>query len=250
MDQLVHPGFFGKLPCNGDFVTRRLPRSPFLDVWDEWLQQSIANSQEKLMGDWLSLYLTSPIWRFALSPGICGDNVWTGLIMPSVDKVGRYYPLTIATSLSNATNPVLLLNEASEWFQNAEDVALSALADDLDLEKFDCDVVALGMPPVPNNLDNQRYEIQHSVPLQLNLSTANDVADTYPFFVKLLIDSNYTNYSLWWTNGSDHVKPRLIVCPNLPLQESFCAFLDGQWEHWGWPKQVNNIVSTETDSQE
>ena len=46
------PGFFGKLPEFPDFVGRRLPRS-FLDPWDNWLQQGILSSRERLGVSWL-----------------------------------------------------------------------------------------------------------------------------------------------------------------------------------------------------
>ena len=81
-------GFFGKLPGRGDFIGRHLPKS-FLDPWDTWLQQAIAQSHIQLGGLWRECYCTSPIWRFALSPGLCGPAVYTGILMPSVDRVGR-----------------------------------------------------------------------------------------------------------------------------------------------------------------
>ena len=30
-----------------------------------------------------------PIWRFVLLPGLIGSNGWAGVLMPSVDRVGR-----------------------------------------------------------------------------------------------------------------------------------------------------------------
>lgn len=91
-------GFYGKVATHGDFVSRRLPRS-FLDPWDHWLQDCLRYSQEQLGADWLDVYLTSPVWRFALAPGVCGDGAWTGVLIPGVDRVGRYFPLTVAAPL-------------------------------------------------------------------------------------------------------------------------------------------------------
>ena len=42
------PGYFGKFPSHGDFITRRLPRDGFLDIWDRWLQNALATSREQL----------------------------------------------------------------------------------------------------------------------------------------------------------------------------------------------------------
>ena len=71
MEELA--GYYGKVRTHGDFVTRHLPRA-FADPWDEWLREGIATSREQLGAYWLDIYITSPIWRFALSPGICADN--------------------------------------------------------------------------------------------------------------------------------------------------------------------------------
>src|SRR5215471_4559462 len=88
-------GFYGKLPARGDFVRAGLPRE-FTDPWDDWLQSVIAGSQS-IMGDaWLPAYLEAPVWRFVLPPGMCGSLAALGLMLPSVDKAGRYFPLTFA----------------------------------------------------------------------------------------------------------------------------------------------------------
>ena len=110
-------GFFGKIPSHGDFVTRNLPRD-FLDGWDAWLQRAIAQSKSELGDAWLDTYLTSPIWRFVLVPGVCGEKGWAGILMTSVDKVGRYFPLTIASSLHEDAHPFQIVEEADDWFNN------------------------------------------------------------------------------------------------------------------------------------
>ena len=100
-------GYFGKMPARGDFVSGSLGRE-FVDPWDDWIQASIEQSRDRLGEQWLDVYLTSPLWCFALSPSICGNHAWGGVLMPSVDAVGRYFPLTIAAPLSPETNIVTL----------------------------------------------------------------------------------------------------------------------------------------------
>ncbi len=143
MNAAAAPGFFGKLPARGDFVSRRLRRD-FLDPWDRWLQTAMATSREQLRENWLSRYLTSPLWRFALSPGVCGEQAYTGVLMPSVDRVGRYYPMAIALALETAPDPLGLIQ--TNWFEETERVALSGLDEDIPLEAFDGEVLALGAP--------------------------------------------------------------------------------------------------------
>src|ERR1051326_5604040 len=98
MLQPAQTGFYGKLPSQGDFLTRRLPRE-FVAPWDAWLQQGIAASRALLESDWEESYRSAPVWRFLLAPGVCGDAAWAGLLQPSMDRVGRYFPLTIAAKL-------------------------------------------------------------------------------------------------------------------------------------------------------
>ena len=129
-------GFFGKVPSHGDFVTRRLPVA-FTEPWDAWLQAGMADSRAKLGDDWLPIYLNSPIWRFALGAGVCGPQAWCGVMMPSVDRVGRYFPFTIACEVDGTGMP------APAWYAALEDLALSALQAGFSLE--DCDAALLGL---------------------------------------------------------------------------------------------------------
>ena len=89
MAEELTPGFYGKVPALGDFVTRRLPREGFLDTWDAWLSEGMRQTKASMGEAWLPTYLTSPVWRFAVSSGVCGPVPWAGVLMPSVDRVGK-----------------------------------------------------------------------------------------------------------------------------------------------------------------
>jgi type VI secretion system protein ImpM len=91
----VLPGWWGKLPHLGDFASRRLPDG-FVAGWDEWMRLGLASAREALGPRWLEGYLVAPIVRFWLAPGLLGPPSWTGLVMPSMDRVGRHFPLTLA----------------------------------------------------------------------------------------------------------------------------------------------------------
>ena len=105
------PGFFGKLPARGDFVGRRLDQA-FRTAFDEWLQKSIATSKRQLGTAWLPAYLNAPIWRFVLGPNLCGSMPTLGVMMPSVDRVGRYFPLVIAAQLPGCLSPGTMFQSA------------------------------------------------------------------------------------------------------------------------------------------
>ena len=137
-------GFYGKIPSEGDFVTRRLPWE-FTSVWDEWLQQGMQASREALGTRWLELYLSAPIWRFQVAPGVCGPIGWRGLFFASVDRVGRYFPLTLAFADTGPTALTALSGDAEAWIA-VEDAALSGLAPTLTIADFDRLMEALASP--------------------------------------------------------------------------------------------------------
>lgn len=139
-------GFFGKLPALGDFVQRGLP-GEFVTPWDAWLERAIAASRAGLGEQWLDIYLTSPLWRFVLGAGPCGTRAWAGVMMPSVDRVGRYFPLTVATPLAAGCDPFALLQVHDAWFGAVEALLLGALdAEQLDPDDFAAELAALPAP--------------------------------------------------------------------------------------------------------
>jgi len=104
-------GYFGKVPARADFVAARL-RHDTVERWDSWLQQALATSQSILGRPWRDLFLNAPIWRFILPPGACGARPLVGLLTPSVDAVGRCYPLMLAQDLDRWRDPVELMRDS------------------------------------------------------------------------------------------------------------------------------------------
>jgi type VI secretion system protein ImpM len=121
-------GFYGKLPTRGDFLRGGLPRS-FLDPWDAWLQSAVSQSRDMLGNEWEACWLEAPIWRFCLPDGKCGPDAILGLWMPSVDRAGRYFPLTLARLCPGAAPGALATNGAA-WLDGAEAIGLDALEND------------------------------------------------------------------------------------------------------------------------
>ena len=139
-------GLYGKLPSHGDFLRRRVSDA-FVSVWDEWLQQCIAASRSALGQNWLDVYLTSPVWRFACDTGVCGPRAYAGLMAPSVDRVGRYFPLTLVWEVPQGVHPLAVTQRADRWLDQVERLLLDAMAEEhVDLEKFDQRFVALSTP--------------------------------------------------------------------------------------------------------
>lgn len=227
-------GFFGKLPGRGDFIGRHLPKS-FIEPWDAWLQSAIEDSRAQLGGLWRERYCTSPIWRFALAAGLCGPTAYAGILMPSVDRVGRYYPLVIALPLE-PTWPLLVLPViADPWFSQAEQLALAGLdLDRLDLDDFSRQVEALGEPPSPAiGADRAAAGNAWYCPVP----EATEIVALAPALASDLLGRAFSRFSLWWTEGSEHIARCLLICDGLPPVSGFAALLAGEWRQWGWTEK-------------
>ena len=132
------PGWFGKLPGMGDFAHRRLPES-FLSEWDHWLERGLARLKDRHT-DWMAHYLQAPVWCFALGPGVAGEGAWIGVMMPSVDGVGRYFPITLAVEIDASVGDALqgdALRGVLLWWERGTQAALEGLEGDMDALGFD-----------------------------------------------------------------------------------------------------------------
>ncbi len=228
------PGLYGKIPVRGDFVTRRLtPR--FVETWDTWLQSALSASREQLGDRWLKIYLTSPIWHFLLSPGICGSSSWAGILMPSVDKVGRYFPLTLAASLDATQRQLDIFLHAADWFGQLEQLALSALEDNIDLAELDGGLQDNRFPRQPSpvrlsTIDPADSGAGGKFGYHLALDSLEHMADAFAQLGFRYFTRAHPVYSLWRTTGSETMKPCLRVYDNLPPLDSFSELLIGMEE--------------------
>jgi len=133
----VIAGFYGKLPARGDFVRGGLPRG-FTDPWDDWLAPAIAGSRARMGEDWLPAFLEAPVWRFILAPGLCGQRAALGLMLPSVDRAGRYFPLMFAALFDGGPAA-----DDSAWLDACEAAGRAALEQDAGPEQIGA---MLGLP--------------------------------------------------------------------------------------------------------
>ncbi len=122
-------GAYGKIPSIGDFF-RLDPPPGFVSVWDTWLQRCLVSGTHTYGGQWDALYMSVPIWRFCLSPGLAGAGKSIGVLMPSVDRVGRRFPLTLMASLPS-DGPLMAGHFSNaDLFAKLEEIALAALDDE------------------------------------------------------------------------------------------------------------------------
>lgn len=235
-------GWYGKIPGTGDFIARRMP-SAFSQAWDAWEQSLMDGSQERLGAGWRDAFLTMPPWRFLLSPGLVTPNAWAGLMVPSVDAVGRYFPLTVASPLpAAALDLVGTLAAAAGWFAAIEEVALSALAPKADTHAIDAAFAARAfrsewLRPAARRAEGEDATVPMRpaapqmlcIPLGSRTLDARALAELRPI-AERMCEPN----AAWLCEESEVMARCLLLTEGLPPPAAFCAMMDGRWPEHGW----------------
>lgn len=133
-------GWYGKLPGLGDFAMRRLPPE-FVSHWDAWLQSGLQTMSDSPAHDSSAL---APVCRFWLAPGVVDTLAWGGLLMPSSDRAGRRFPLTVAQPMATLAQAIA----ARRWFSSVVAAMRFTLDNQHTLDDFEECLSALPPPPL------------------------------------------------------------------------------------------------------
>lgn len=143
------PGWYGKLPTLGDFASRRL-EADFIEPWDLWLGEALQAQRSAYGEAWLDAYMETPPWRFLLSPGalrgVRPELAFAGVLVPSVDRVGRHFPLTLVASLARMPDLAAGFDALLAWLHRLEDTALDALQGEWTIEELEDALADMGPP--------------------------------------------------------------------------------------------------------
>jgi type VI secretion system protein ImpM len=214
-------GWYGKLPMLGDFAHRRLP-AEFIRTCDNWLAECIASSRQSLGDAWLDRYLHAPLWSFAWAPQVVDDGWWFGVMMPSADAVGRYFPLVIALRSPTIPYGSKGLDRLAQWFDHAADCAVGALAQGATVEAFDADLqtpwAALladdGVPTVDERGERRWISPRLRFPESFGSLALHLVGDRLP------------GHTVWWRRATeDRSSGTIDVLLGLPSPANFVAML-------------------------
>lgn len=234
-------GLYGKLPAYGDFILRNLNAS-FINPWDEWLQHFISASQEQIGDNWLNIYLTSPIWHFVLSPGVIDNNMWAGVVMPSVDRVGRYFPISVVKGFSASVSPINFLLKQKNWFNQCESYCLTALDGRIDADELMASVESV--ETTTHEIFQPTYDLGETGTMVFGLPTDESVAinDPLPYMLNAALTTGLSSFSLWQTTGSELISPVVFSCQGLPPIGGVASMLDGQWQQRNWKVPYNALL--------
>lgn len=221
-------GAFGKIPAVGDFFRLNAPPG-FVRVWDDWIQRAMLDAQTALGAAWNDAYMSAPIWRFSLSPGLAGPQKVLGVLMPSVDRVGRQFPLTLMATLPTS-GPAQLDHFSQELlFARLEDIALDALDDSMTRD---------GLADLLANV--QLHQLRNSAPLRVAGSTLvltqSDSGGLLPDLTAGLLADRVRRPSLWSTTLNDI--PRLMVSEGLPPPATSLGLFDLNAPIWSEARPI------------
>lgn len=230
-------GLFGKIPAVGDFVSRGF--SPQLREGLDALLQAALVAAAKEGGDARALMEKAPPAMLAIRPGALAPGGFTGLWMPSQDRVGRVFPLCVGleipTDQAQAPLPwpsaplmralysavvqgmragsgpdelVARLPSGADWQRlAAQDVPFATCAEEtLPRAGFDAARICLAGPEPAMT------------------STARALAARLPWGATVL----------GYTVAPDGSAAHCFASREVPPRETFAALWDGRWAAWGW----------------
>jgi type VI secretion system protein ImpM len=175
---------------------------------------------------------------------VCSDGAYAGILVPSVDRVGRYFPLTIVAQLAPDDCPLAVACTSTDWFEAAEALVLDALqAEALDFDTFDDQVALLRdrldvesaaeasrLSQVLRDSDfparEQRWHI--------SLGTLGSLQSAVSAFAYREMSRALDPLAIWWTQGSNALEPSWLSTRGLPDARAFVSMLTGDWSATEW----------------
>jgi type VI secretion system protein ImpM len=221
-------GLYGKLPTKRDFIARHAPRD-FLAVWEPWIQAGMAASRESLGDKWLHAFLAAPIWRFWLGAELC-ETVVVGAFMPSLDSIGRYFPLTLfACADGTSAMPPPEIDPHEDWFVAAEHFLLSILDDRISFEETERGLAGLKLPESRGRDGRPSDTVSGSGDI---VAKVGKQALPEVFAAMRLADhaAIYSAATFWWTAGGEGYEPMALGGRRMPSPYLFTAMLSGRFE--------------------
>lgn len=219
---------FGKVPSKRDFVAPNASRQ-FLDVWEPWINAAMSASRQSLGNDWQAAFLKAPIWRFWLGADLCGATV-AGALMPSLDGVGRYFPLTaFVMAPEGKFIPPPEIDPQDDWFAAVEDFLLSTLDHDVTFEAISSSLEQIAAPASFSHVAAEGAPIIVADAVVSRLPAGQPSAGTFSAMRLADPAKVYASTTSWWTVGGEGYEPFAILGRKMPNPFMFTEMLTGRF---------------------
>jgi type VI secretion system protein ImpM len=219
-------GLFGKLSAKRDFIALATPRR-FLEVWEPWVQACMAASQHQLGPEWQTAFLTAPLWRFWLGADLSGATA-LGVFMPSVDGVGRYYPLTLlSVAEASCSIPPPDLDPQDQWFAVAEKFLLSTLERSKSFDEISASLDGMPLPRTEPTVSSSQGLFSFD-DKTIGAMTAGSTFQSALTALRARNHGTSAAASFWWTEGGGDFPPMALSTRGLPDAFNYAAMLTGK----------------------
>jgi type VI secretion system protein ImpM len=190
--------WFGKLPALGDFVGRRMPHA-LGEEWDHWLRSGMEQLRNEAGDHWPQRFVHTPPWFFVAPARVTGVPV-CGVLAPSIDRVGRYYPIAILAVASEAAATFASDAALSQFFGAARAAIVDARRLPLNAEDLDLRLSGLVWPFAESHTTRQDALIGE---LLADLHAVGDWQGqpmTLPSIAWRDVASASSESSVWWVS--------------------------------------------------
>jgi type VI secretion system protein ImpM len=189
----------------------------------------MSASRQSLGNDWRPAFLRAPIWRFWLGETLCGTTV-LGAFMPSLDQVGRYFPLTVfACADEGEAIPPPELNQQADWFATTENFLLSTLDHDVTYETIVAGLDQLPAPLAENPAADSPDLVTVPQGMVAPVGAEQSFCDVFASMRVANHAKAYGSSSFWWTIGGDGFRPLALSARNMPDPFLFTEMLTGRF---------------------
>jgi type VI secretion system protein ImpM len=136
--------------------------------------------------------------------------------MPGVDRVGRYFPFTIAQPFEGVELERQLAG-AQGWYDRLVELALTTLTPAFSLNEFDAALRAASLPSGNHEMTAWRLAVR-------------DASDDS--FAALLVKAANAGQGIWWSDGSPAVAASARLCSGAISGLQFASLLDIGTDEW------------------
>jgi len=211
----------------GDFASRRLEPG-WVEACDRWLSGGMDTSRRLLGEAWMPAYLSAPLWRFAWAPGVVDQQWWFGVLMPSSDNVGRYFPLVVAQPRAAAPVDRLSQDHLELWWRHVADAALRTLAEGAQVDTFEDDLRQA--PPWPMTIHAPQVRVVQAPGRErVSADRAGSLDDFLHGLAANSLLQRLQGCSLWSPHGGPGTALACTMLEGLPTPDGFADLLTGRW---------------------
>jgi type VI secretion system protein ImpM len=149
-------------------------------------------------------------------PGAAGAQAWAGVLMPSVDRVGRYFPLTLVQPLGTGPASTQQLTGLWHWLSRLDDLARDALYEDWTADRLEAELARMARPELsPAPVQEPQSPAAEGSLVEVPAQRGTDAA----LHIGVEAQRAWAGIArgrAWWHARPDVGEPRLLLSRGLP----------------------------------